>query len=401
MSKCPMCFSRLDANEKAWVCENGSCRTTDTDETASAFFGAEVKERPRYSDSRAAQVQRIKQGQQGPTPWPPPLPACPTCARRMVEACPTCHYALPLGWGEGEVTCVVLSGARATGKSLYIALAVKKLEYLLLAHASSQMQPVTPEIGRFFYDVYTRPLLEERGVLAPTPSSTVVPRQATPLIFDLGMVRGRRRFLMLRDVAGEDMQNLPPSRQHLSFFGRADVVLFLMDPLAVPDVRANLAGVIALPADQGADPVPVLGNVLTLIREGGDGRPTPPVGVVVSKFDALEEFRGATENPSWQELMAHRGAAFARDPSDRGIEYDETDGDLLSAEVRSLVLKLGGAGVVALLENPAHGRSLSCRYFAVSVLGHAPRGQHLDARGIAPFRVTDPLKWALSLPAAR
>jgi len=318
----------------------------------------------------------------------------------MADACPVCRFVLPSQWGDGDVTCIVMSGARATGKSLYIAMGIDKLERLLLAHANSQLQPLSPEIEKLFHVNYQKPL-EERGVLDSTPEAARPGAyQRQPLIFDLGSVKGKRQFLVLRDVAGEDMQNLPAQRANFSFFGRADAVLFLFDPLAVPDVRANLAGIIPLPDDEGHDPVRVMGNVLTLVREGAGGQKPPPVGVIVSKFDALEEFRDLQNKPQWSELMSHRGAAFARDPSGRSLSYDKADGDLLSAEIRSLILKLGGAGIVAMLENPADRRPVECRFFAVSVLGHAPRGKKLDGRGIAPFRAVDPLKWALSLSQA-
>ncbi|MEV8359750.1 hypothetical protein [Microbacterium sp. NPDC076895] len=293
-----------------------------------------------------------------------------------------------------------MSGARATGKSLYVAMGIDRLSDLLLTHANSQLQPLSPDIARTFQVNYRDPL-NARGTLESTPRSDLQGAyQRSPLIFDLGNVRGKRQFLVLRDVAGEDMQNLPTEREHFSFFGRADAVLFLFDPFAVKDVQANLAGVVPLPPEIGDDPVKVMGNVLTLVREGATSSTRPPVGVVMSKFDALEEFRMLTDRPQWSELMAHRGAAFARDPSENGLAYDSADGDLLSAEIRSLILKLGGAGIVAMLENPADRKPIECRYFAVSVLGHAPRGEMLDGRGITPFRAVDPLKWALSLSGA-
>jgi hypothetical protein len=399
MIKCPQCFSTLGPQQKAWVCASSSCAQEFGDPVASAYAGYAVPARPMYVDSQVEHAQRKKEGRaQGS--WPPPNPPCPNCTLQMVDACTVCHFALPPHWSEGDVTCVVMSGARASGKSLYIAMGIDKLERLLLTHASSQLQPFSPDVAQIFRVNYQKPL-DERGVLQSTPkANNLGAYQRQPLIFDLGNINRRRQYLVLRDVAGEDMEELPPERTHFSFFGRADAVLFLFDPLAVPDVRASLAGNIPLPPDVGHDPVPVVGNVLRLVREGSVGQSPPPIGVVVSKFDALEEFRNIEEKPQWSELMSHRGAAFARDPSDRALAYDTVDGDLLSAEIRSLILKLGGNGIVAQLENPSDKKPVRLQYFAVSVLGHSPRGDRLDGRGIAPFRAVDPLKWALSLTRA-
>ncbi len=395
MIKCPQCFSGLPSQQKAWACTNDSCVQDFRDDAASNFAGFDLPARPMYADTEQQFTQRRKEGKaQGK--WPPAVPPCPVCAERMVDICQVCHFALPTGWGDGDVTCIVMSGARASGKSLYIAMGIDKLERLLLTHAKSQLS-LSPELAEVFRINYQAPL-DARGVLQSTPKAeSQGAYQRQPLIFDLGLIKKRKQYLVVRDVAGEDMEDLPTSRLHFSFFGRADAVLFLFDPLAVPDVRANLAGIIPLPPDVGHDPIPVIANVLTLVREGAGGQ-SPPIGVVVSKFDALEEFRDLEGKPQWSELMSHRGAAFARDPSERELVYDTADGDLLSAEVRSLVLKLGGAGIVAQLENRAD--RVQHQFFAVSVLGHAPRGNMLDGRGIAPFRAVDPLKWALSQTGA-
>lgn len=57
--------------------------------------------------------------------------------------------------------------------------------------------------------------------------------QREPLVFSIGGWHGIRRFLVLRDVAGEDMESgdlhTPPFR----FFANADAVFFMFDPLRV------------------------------------------------------------------------------------------------------------------------------------------------------------------------
>lgn len=408
MNKCPHCFTVIDLYQRTFICPRDSCRHDVPDPQASAYSGVEVAWRPTFKFTFAEHQQslrdpehqqKVRAGDVAQSTWPPAVPTCWNCHQATADACSTCHHILPIGWlGVTDVTCIAMSGARASGKSLYIAVGVKRLETLLLEHANSQLNPLTSDVEKAFRINYLDPLYVARGVLESTPvAAREGAYQREPLIFDLGQIGRRRQFLVIRDVAGEEMQSLPEPHKHLEFIARADAVFFLFDSLAVSEIRASLRDVVSLPQDEGGDPRVVLSNVLTIVRSSSGGAGTaPPIAVIVSKFDALEQFRSLEGKPEWSALMSHRGAAFARDGSERALAYDDVDGDLLSAEVRSLILKLGGDGLVSMLENPNAGGTIETQYFAVSALGHAPRGRHLDGRGIAPFRILDPLKWALS-----
>ena len=93
--------------------------------------------------------------------------------------------------------------------------------------------------------------------------------------------------------------------------------------------------------------------------------------------------------------MSNSGASYLRDTSTSG-QYDEIEGQLLHEDVRSLLLRLHGGAIVTAVENPSTGVPLLHRYFVVSALGHPPVGNQLNARGIAPFRCADPLRWVTS-----
>ncbi len=94
--------------------------------------------------------------------------------------------------------------------------------------------------------------------------------------------------------------------------------------------------------------------------------------MIVSKFDALRVLRDV-EGSEWSLIMSNAGAAYLRDPSDTP-QYDESDGQLLHEEMRSLLTRLHGGSVVTAVENPATGMRLVHRYFAVSALGAPPAG---------------------------
>jgi hypothetical protein len=283
-----------------------------------------------------------------------------------------------------------MNGARATGKSLYIAVVVKQLRQLA-RELGTTMQFANNSTRETYTQVYEQPLFLERGLMPPTPrSNTDNSYQREPLIFSLGMIKGVRRFVVIRDVAGEDMERPPSQATHLQFLAHADAVFFMFDPLAVPNVRAKLVDLVPAQLQSGGDPVVVLGNFLNLV-----GGSVPRLGVILSKFDALQELR-QVEDVEWRSIMSNSGAAFLRDPSDDGTTYNSADGALLHEEVRSLLYKLDAGAIVLNLENPQDGRKIPYRFFAVSALGESPDGRELHARGIAPFRCLDPVKWVLN-----
>lgn len=380
MSKCPNCFQHLPPTQFAWVCENPRC-TKYPDQAASRYSPTPVKR-------GKVLVASAPPGAQG---WQPPLAGnCPSCSEPLHEACPHCHWALIEGWRHGHTICVAMNGARATGKSVFIAVVVKQLQRLALKW-HTVVNFADARTRDTYTEVYEKPLFVERGLMAPTPAAiTDNSYQRAPLVFDLGMVNGQRRFLAIRDVAGEEMERPPAQAGHLQFLAHADAIFFMFDPLAVANIREKLVDLIPAQLQVGGDPLTVLGNLQRLV-----GRKSPQVAVILSKFDALHALQ-RVDDVQWSGIMSNAGAAFLRDPSEDSGTYAATDGLLLHEEVKSLLYKLGGGGVVLAMENPQTGVPIQHQFFAVSALGESPDGRRLNPHGIAPFRCLDPVKWVLS-----
>ena len=384
-TRCPSCFRRLPEDSYLWVCGSGKC-APDVDALASRFVGKEVSNGPFV-------VQEKPQG--AARNWAPVRPVeCPQCHEPAQEACPHCHYGLLDGWRDARATCIAMNGARATGKSLYIAVLVQLLGQLL-ATANSTIHFADSRTQQTYKNVYERPLFHARKLMQPTMSATADDAYHThPLILSLGVLRGAKRYLVIRDVAGEDMELPPADTLRLEFLRHADGLFFMFDPLAVPGIRAKVQDLIPTQLRLGGDPNVVLGNLLNII-----GTATPPLAVVLSKFDAMHELRNV-DDVHWQSIMSNSGAAFMRDPSLDHASYDDADGELLHEEVRSLLYRLNANHLVLSLEQPNSGHRIPYRYFAVSALGESPRGETVNARGIAPFRCVDPVKWILSRSGA-
>jgi hypothetical protein len=332
-------------------------------------------------------------------PWPvqtPPPCRCPNCFQVLagpgpIEKCPRCSTAVPVGWQRGGTTCIVLAGARYTGKSIFIGVMIKQLEQFA-AQVGMDVAPATRSTRLMFEEHYARPLYARRGVLSATrPVASDDAYQRDPLAFTLTAPSGHTHHLVVRDVAGEDLEHLDDARAGaLGFFREADFVFFLFDPLQVEAIRTKLRDFI--PAQKvGAKPLDILNTVLDLTGHG-----TPRIGVILSKFDAVQALRQVQGAGEWGLIMRNPGAAFFRDRGPTALT-DPHDGELLHEEVRSLLLKLDAATFVAAVERRAGGgRSGGHRFFAVSALGEAPDGEDLSKRGIAPFRCLDPLRWALA-----
>lgn len=377
--KCPSCFQHLPPTQFAWVCENPRC-TQYPDPMASRYSPVPVKR-------GKVMVDTAPPGNPG---WRPrEVVTCQHCSERASEACPHCHSALVDGWRNAHVVCIAMNGARATGKSVFIAVVVKQLQRLAI-QLHTNMNFADARTRDTYTQVYEEPLFVERGLMAPTPAAnTDNSYQREPLVFDLGMVAGRRRFVVFRDVAGEEMERPPEQSGHLQFLAHADAIFFMFDPLAVANIREKLVDLIPAQLQVGGDPLIVLGNLQRLV-----GRNSPQVAVILSKFDALHALQ-RVDDVQWSSIMANAGAAFLRDPSEDSAGYAATDGLLLHEEVKSLLYKLGGGGVVVGMENPQSGMPIRHQFFAVSALGESPDGRRLNAHGIAPFRCLDPVKWVL------
>ncbi len=380
MTKCPRCFSVVTPHRYLWMMPPRAGGPRYLDEVGSAFLGAPAECGPFYKWDRLPGDHR---------PPPPPTDASRALQGPVVEVCPVCHYQLPDGWRVGHATCIAMAGARATGKSLYIAVLVKQLE-LLCENLGVSMEPATRATATAYSTHYETPLFAHRGLIPPTPTvHTQASLQREPLIFSIGVWQGVRRYLVLRDVAGEDMETGDLSAPPFRFFANADAVFFMFDPLRVKAIRDQLQDLLPAQIFSGGDPRTVLNNVMLAIGGG-----QPRLAVILSKFDALRVLRDV-EGSEWSLIMSNAGAAYLRDTSD-AQHYDEAGGRLLHEEVRSLLTRLNAASMVAAVENPSTGTRLVYRYFVLSSLGQPPSGNRLHARGIAPFRCADPVRWITS-----
>lgn len=389
-ASCPYCFTPVEADRIGFRCV-GAC-IPRPDVQASFYAGKSLAVPPVYCMIRNDRTKQL-----------PTYVVCRRCgARTAQEVCLVCHRDLPPRWRQARTFTMTVTGARDTGKSVYIAVVVQ----MLLRYAqqrSCTVMAYTQGTQDVYGNDYYEPLYHRNVVMEGTPSMTGGGAyQEDPLIWEIAGGDGGRFYLVMRDIAGEDLERLTGREGAFSFIDRADLVLFLFDPLMLDAVRKVLSGLIPdLDTNRkGVRPGEVLPKILAQMSSGGSR-----LALTICKFDALQQLPRA--NSKMAPVLANPAAHFnwddtmvrARTPSSKQrVRALEEDGAFLDAEVCSMLRYLGEDAVTLQAVQAVRNRKIAAlRHFVVSSLGETPQHREkLTERGISPFRVLDPILWGLS-----
>ena len=389
-ASCPYCFTPVEADRIGFRCV-GAC-IPRPDVQASFYAGKSLAVPPVYCMIRNDRTKQL-----------PTYVVCRRCgAQTAQEVCLVCHRDLPPRWRQARTFTMTVTGARDTGKSVYIAVVVQ----MLLRYAqqrSCTVMAYTQGTQDVYGNDYYEPLYHRNVVMEGTPSMTGGGAyQEDPLIWEIAGGDGGRFYLVMRDIAGEDLERLTGREGAFSFIDRADLVLFLFDPLMLDAVRKVLSGLIPdLDTNRkGVRPGEVLPKILAQMSSGGSR-----LALTICKFDALQQLPRA--NSKMAPVLANPAAHFnwddtmvrARTPSSKQrVRALEEDGAFLDAEVCSMLRYLGEDAVTLQAVQAVRNRKIAAlRHFVVSSLGETPQHREkLTERGISPFRVLAPCLWGLS-----
>ena len=389
-ASCPYCFTPVEADRIGFRCV-GAC-IPRPDVQASFYAGKSLAVPPVYCMIRNDRTKQL-----------PTYVVCRRCgAQTAQEVCLVCHRDLPPRWRQARTFTMTVTGARDTGKSVYIAVVVQ----MLLRYAqqrSCTVMAYTQGTQDVYGNDYYEPLYHRNVVMEGTPSMTGGGAyQEDPLIWEIAGGDGGRFYLVMRDIAGEDLERLTGREGAFSFIDRADLILFLFDPLMLDAVRKVLSGLIPdLDTNRkGVRPGEVLPKILAQMSSGGSR-----LALTICKFDALQQLPRA--NSKMAPVLANPAAHFnwddtmvrARTPSSKQrVRALEEDGAFLDAEVCSMLRYLGEDAVTLQAVQAVRNRKIAAlRHFVVSSLGETPQHREkLTERGISPVRVLDPILWGLS-----
>lgn len=322
-----------------------------------------------------------------PSRWlkSPQRARCPHCKGRTGRhACPCCNSPVPQNFGGRSSPVIAMAGARATGKTVYLTV----LAHQLLATMGNRFEADVTLHGdeaQTWYASNVESLINQRVL---PPLTRQLAGRSEPLVFrwrrDYGRVlrRYRSSFLSFLDTAGENL-GTQRGAEDLKFLGGVDGFIVLLDPFALPGAQERIGSSPAAPS-AASQTLQVLNQVTSVLR-GEQGVPDRrririPVAVAFAKIDVLKTYLGTTH-------------AIFRPEADRP-SYDERAGRAMHDSIRNLLIEWGAGDVDTHLQT----NYSRFRYFAVSSLGKPPDYNHgvVDAGGVKPHRVSEPLVWLLS-----
>jgi membrane protein implicated in regulation of membrane protease activity len=247
-------------------------------------------------------------------------------AKHLVTVCPFCLQDVPKGSGTRRVLPVPVIGAVGAGKTQFLSSGVVELQSRVES-LSGSLTPISPVAETFL-----------KAASAAVTSGQRVAKTAwedrpegIPLILAL---QGRELEVQLMDAAGENFVDWERS-QGLGYIDTADVLLFILDPLALPKVTeqlrvANKGDVV--PIAQG-DPEDSYASVVDRLRAEDVRLGSKSLAIVLTKLDVLQTLPGlGSVDPSdsssiraW--LRANGADGFIRrvDQDFKRVEYFAVD----------------------------------------------------------------------------
>jgi hypothetical protein len=319
-------------------------------------------------------------------------PACPH-GRPPTSAqyCPApgCGRRLERDYIDTPARIIAVVGSSESGKSTYVGVLVNELRNQVGEAFDGASVDLVGDASRARYrEVFDNFLYRQGRTLRRTDSIRAL-HALEPLLFMLRFPRrsrlSGREWLMtgitvFYDTAGEDILDADRRGRLGRYLAAADGIVFVLDPLQVPSVRAAVDGAGALPA-VAHDQLEMVQGVAEVLRESSTGsRITTPLALVVAKTDALTD-------------LLPPGTVLSRPGPHHGA-YDESDGQQVHDEVRAVVHSwTNGPTLVNFVQNTFADH----RFFGLSALGFPPTSSdELSPHGIHPLRVEDPMLWLLA-----
>ncbi|HWM60199.1 MAG TPA: zinc ribbon domain-containing protein [Pseudonocardia sp.] len=389
---CPYCYRHIDQRRLAYQClglgvPGGVRCTRSIDETRAELTNVRAASFPSFPAPRllAGRPGRGGGGGGGKAP-------CPHCGGVTgVRVCPVCHSPLSSAFRSSRSPLIGMVGGKGAGKSVYLAVLNHELRTTVRRRFAADVWFTGDQQGgagspRQWLAGSEEQLFERGRLLEQTPSA--MNGQRAPVVLEWRQPRrrlGRAGFsttvLSFYDAAGEDLTTQEQAHTQ-AYLGVADGLVLLLDPWQLPGAlhRIDVPPEVVREAEP---PLEVLHRITELLRVAHGVRTAKrvpiPLAVVFAKMDAFFPVLGS-DHP-----------LLTRPPATAG--YDESTGRSTSEQVRAMLHDYGADDIDQHLElNYA-----DFRYFAVSALGAPPdyATAAVDAGGVQPFRVEEPLLWLL------
>lgn len=370
---CPYCFEQFKLKETPFRCSSPPARCKPEPDA--------VRERV-WEDP--APLGRVLDGSSG-FRRESRCDACGQTSRKRL--CPHCHMELPHTMGYSRNLIFAVIGAKAAGKSHYLAVLIQQLRKEIGPDLDMLLTPLDDATIRRYREDFYEPVYEEGQTIRGTTSALANRRVQMPLVYSLTFTRIRfgRRFiagsvtLVFFDTAGEDLNDSDVMNTVNKYIYRSNGIILLLDPLQLPRVRDRLDGRVHLP-DRNTETAEILARTINLVLNGRklapDAMIATPMAVAFSKFDAV----GDLIDPQFQ-LLAD---------SDHRSGYDIQDFEAVNSEMQALLEDWSDQPIV----HEVRTRFKRFGFFGLSALGCNPGNDQRIPR-VLPRRVEDPFLWLL------
>lgn len=382
---CPECFAPLPVDKRVFVCM-GSCSETSDDVRMKALGLANQKIRRLIPITLPPAVK----GQ--PAPTFPNSVVCNACGVESTQiVCAICHARLSPSWFNTDLLTVSVIGTKSAGKSVYIWSLLPYLHDCLIKDLGGIMQASANSASTVSKLQEINQLTQSWEYPPPTQIFSNNAELRLPMLFNLGAFldppADRLRALSIFDNAGEMLENENGAMLAAPMLANSDLLVFMLDMRQIDIVHETQVGN-DKPSEIG--PGEVLVNVLKAIQS--KSKNPPKLAVVLNQFDLVQHAAKVSQKVA---NLLNRGDAVFQDPyalcdDDPDLYYPE-DARLVDMECRQFLRHAGQGGLLKLID----GYPGSVQYFAVSSVGGDPRDRTVPADGISPFRVADPLRWAM------
>lgn len=371
--RCPHCFGEFAAFQTHIRCDSELCQTDITRHVEDPILTRTLTGRDRSPDSgRAFSGPWWTDPRHDPRRWLtgwldflilPSTLNCPYCEKPAGERlCPRCHRPLPdrvlEQRGGGSIT---IFGPQAVGKTTYLTVLLQEIKKTDDTPRRLGLRPLDDRVRQRYREEYYEitygppetPAARARH--APTVTLELDRRVLDPLVFELKTsAPGPGPLVSFCDLAGEDWEQKPEllRREGAHLIQRTRGLLFLIDPLRIPQVRSQMELTEEEATVRLADYVEDADKLADFFRR------VPvrtPLAIVLNKIDRW----GPLLSP---ETTLHQ---IARTPP--GGENDPALDQIVHEEVRSALRHWGQTEFLDRLESdfPIH------RFFACSALGDA------------------------------
>jgi hypothetical protein len=391
---CPYCFEKFDLNRVHWRCSSPRCVSPVTGQQMEpdpsyARYLQEVKGTPptdaEMNKSHAFERPPFKRGLGNLFTKPDEGSAyCGWCGEQThSRLCPFCHNELPWAISSLDSTILAIVGGPAAGKSHYIAVLVEQARRAFGAQFDIAFDAMNDSTRERYRREFREPLYNAHKEIDKT-RQVAAPE---PLIYRVHVAptgqRDRGMTLVFFDTAGENFQ----SEHELSLYARyvrhAAGIVLLVDPLQMGSIRDQLEGLPIRFPQNPTEPAEIVSRLTQQFQQFGGQKATDkidiPLAVVFTKIDVLRDNDVIDPSSAIFSAPLHQGA------------FSTAVGKQIHDDVQALIARHEGAELNTLLSHYFARH----QYFAVSALGRNPA---MDGTlgTLAPFRVEDPLLWALS-----